>query len=221
MSAGTHIAFQEAGSKEVTAEVDFVVVGSGAGGATAAVTLARSGASVALIEAGAWRDPEHYPHSMFGQLRDLMDDWGAGVAIGKALWPLVQARTMGGTTVINSAICVRTPDDIFARWKAEHGLPDLRSPVLAVQDRIEKEIPIEHVPEIAKGRSNILAHKGAGLTSVSFNPDGSQLAVASRDGTNRIYLLKIEDLVALAKQRVTRSLTAEECQQYLHMDTCP
>jgi len=60
-----------------------------------------------------------------------------------------------------------------------------------------------------------------GLTGVAFSPDGSQLAVGSRDGTNRIYLLRIEDLVALAKQRVTRSLTAEECQQYLHVDSCP
>ena len=56
---------------------------------------------------------------------------------------------------------------------------------------------------------------------VDFRPDGSHLAVASRDGTNRIYLLKIEDLVALARQRVTRILTLEECQQYLHMDTYP
>jgi WD40 repeat protein len=71
------------------------------------------------------------------------------------------------------------------------------------------------------GKELLTLHAPDGLTSVSFNPDGSQLAVASRDGTNRIYLLKIEDLVALAKQRVTRSLTAEECQQYLHMDTCP
>lgn len=60
-----------------------------------------------------------------------------------------------------------------------------------------------------------------GLTSVAFSPDGSQLATASRDGTNRIYLLKIKDLVALARQRVTRSLTADECQQYLHVETCP
>jgi WD40 repeat protein/class 3 adenylate cyclase len=59
------------------------------------------------------------------------------------------------------------------------------------------------------------------LTSVAFSPDGSQLAAASRDGTNRIYLLKIEDLMALAKSRLTRALTAEECQEYLHAATCP
>jgi len=59
------------------------------------------------------------------------------------------------------------------------------------------------------------------LTSAAFSPDGSQLAVAGYDGTNRIYLLRIEDLVVLAKQRVTRALTTEECQQYLHVATCP
>jgi hypothetical protein len=32
----------------------------------------------------------------------------------------------------------------------------------------------------------------------------------------RILLLDPADLVALAESRLTRSLTAEECQQYLH-----
>ncbi len=71
------------------------------------------------------------------------------------------------------------------------------------------------------GKELLTLHAPDGLTSVAFSPDGSQLAAASRDGTNRIYLLKIEDLVALAKQRVTRSLTTEECQQYLHVPNCP
>jgi WD40 repeat protein/transcriptional regulator with XRE-family HTH domain len=71
------------------------------------------------------------------------------------------------------------------------------------------------------GKELLTLHAPDGLTSVAFSPDGSQLAVASRDGTDRIYLLKIEDLIALAKQRVTRSLTTEECQQYLHVPACP
>jgi len=66
-----------------------------------------------------------------------------------------------------------------------------------------------------------LSSDGGGVTNVAFSPDGSRLATANRDGTDRIYLLKIEDLVALAKQRVTRLLTTEECQQYLHLESCP
>ncbi len=75
--------------------------------------------------------------------------------------------------------------------------------------------------DVLTGKGLLTLRAPDGLTSVAFSPDGSQLAVASRDGTDRIYLLKIEDLMALAKQRVTRSLSTEECQQYLHVVTCP
>ncbi len=155
---GAHVAYRE---EALEAEADFVVVGSGAGGAAAAVTLARGGASVALVEAGAWRDPNDYPHSAYGGMRDLMDEFSSQVTMGRALWPVVQARTMGGTTVINSAICVRTPDDIFAQWEKQHGVGGLRERVLAAQDLLERELSVEEVPPAARGRSNELAKKGA------------------------------------------------------------
>ncbi len=159
--SGEHVSYRDRGERDLDAAVDFVVVGSGAGGAAAAVALARGGASVAIVEAGAWRDPEDYPHSAYGGMRDLMDDWGSQVTMSRALWPVVQARTMGGTTVINSAICVRTPDDVFARWKRERSIDGLRARVLAAQDRIEKDLFVEEVPPVALGRSNELAIAGA------------------------------------------------------------
>jgi WD40 repeat protein len=59
------------------------------------------------------------------------------------------------------------------------------------------------------------------VTSLAFSPDGARLATGSRDGTVRVYALRLEDLVKIAKSRVTRSLTIEECQKYLHVDACP
>ena len=61
----------------------------------------------------------------------------------------------------------------------------------------------------------------AEVYGISFSPDGKQLASASLDGTVRVYYTQIEDLIAAAKERVTRSLTTEECQKYLHVDVCP
>lgn len=154
----SHVSYRQ---ESYSAETDYVVVGSGAGGAVAAVELARGGARVTLVEAGAWRDPEHYPHSVYGALHHLFDDWGSLVARGRALWPIVQGRCVGGTTVINSAICVRTPEDIFAQWEREHGVGGLRDAVLGHQEELERELCASPVPPQSAGRANQLALLGA------------------------------------------------------------
>lgn len=154
----SHIAYRD---EDVTLEVDFVVVGSGAGGATAAVTLARGGARVALVEAGPWRAPEDYPSSTYGTMRDLFDDWGSLVTRSRAMWPVIQASCVGGATVINSAICVRTPDDIFVQWEREHGITDLARDVLRHEEDLERELSATLVPPASAGRSNELALLGA------------------------------------------------------------
>ncbi len=157
----SHLSFQDKGT-HTELSADYVVVGTGAGGATAAVQLARTGASVVMVEAGAWRKPEHYPESAYGGMRDLLDDFGATITRGRSLWPVVQARVVGGTTVVNSAICVRTPDDIFEQWQREHGTrPELGRDLSRQQDALDGEITIEMVPEQSRGRSTNLALEAA------------------------------------------------------------
>jgi len=56
---------------------------------------------------------------------------------------------------------------------------------------------------------------------LAFSPDGTRLLTTRGDGTIHILLLKIDELIELAKSRLVRSLTTAECQQYLHMDSCP
>ena len=56
---------------------------------------------------------------------------------------------------------------------------------------------------------------------ISFTPDGTRLIVSMISGETQVYLPQIEDLFTLAKSRVSRSLTTEECQQYLHVEQCP
>ena len=52
-----------------------------------------------------------------------------------------------------------------------------------------------------------------------FSPDGSMLASSAADGT-RVWALDIDDLLEIARRNVTRSLSNEECRQYLHVEAC-
>jgi WD40 repeat protein len=76
--------------------------------------------------------------------------------------------------------------------------------------------------DLATGRQRLtLFDHDLVVNTVAFSPDGRFLASVSGDGTVALDLLPIDELRDLARERVTRTLTDEECRQYLHVGTCP
>ena len=66
----------------------------------------------------------------------------------------------------------------------------------------------------------LLGHTSA-VTSVTFSPDGGRLATVSADRTAQIIeLTTVGDLFNRAVERMTRTLTREECAQYLRGGPC-
>ena len=58
------------------------------------------------------------------------------------------------------------------------------------------------------------------VTDVAFSPDGDRLATASKDGTVRVYVLPIDELLAVARQRLTRTWSDAKCRSYLTEEDC-
>jgi len=75
--------------------------------------------------------------------------------------------------------------------------------------------------DAATGEELLTFHDlGTEAWSVAFSPDGRFVA-AGGFGTVRVWVLAIEDLMELARERVTRGLTDQECREFLHLDRCP
>jgi WD40 repeat protein len=66
----------------------------------------------------------------------------------------------------------------------------------------------------------VLHGSGCAVWGVAFSPDGTKLASSSGCEGVRIWALDIDDLLEIARREAERSLTDEECRQYLHVDRC-
>jgi hypothetical protein len=103
-------------------ECDVVVVGSGAGGAVAAATLAEAGLDVLVLEAGEHYNRDSYPSDYLDAIAELYRDGGLTIAEGRPPIPVPVAKVVGGTTVINSGTCFRAPDPVLENWKSRFGI---------------------------------------------------------------------------------------------------
>jgi choline dehydrogenase-like flavoprotein len=111
---------------------DVAVLGAGAGGCAAAAALAQAGAKVAMFEEGRhWQPAEFKAESSFA-LRHLYQARGARSMRGNVVMPLPGGRGVGGSTLINSAICFRCPASILAAWREQAGC------VNVTQERFER-----------------------------------------------------------------------------------
>jgi choline dehydrogenase-like flavoprotein len=142
---------------------DAVIVGSGAGGAMVARTLARAGLDVVVLEEGRrWTVEEFRSTHPIERYAGLYRGAGATVALGRPSVVLPVGRAVGGTTVVNSGTCFRPPLAVQRRWRDEFGLgiadPDRLAHHL---DDVERTLRVAPVPLDIMGRNGRLLLDGA------------------------------------------------------------
>jgi choline dehydrogenase-like flavoprotein len=150
-------------------ECDVVIVGSGAGGAVAAATLAEAGLDVIVLEAGESYDRDSYPSDPLEAIASLYRDSGLTIAEGRPPIPVPVARAVGGTTVINSGTCFRAPEPVLAEWRERFGIgwADRLAPAYAAAEDFLRVRPLD--PE-RMGRNGQLAMEGAAALGASGGP---------------------------------------------------
>jgi WD40 repeat protein len=68
---------------------------------------------------------------------------------------------------------------------------------------------------------SILTDQNFALEGVDFSPDGRYVVAAGSDGSVRVFIVSVEELMEVARSRLSRDFTQAECQRYLHSPICP
>ena len=148
-------------------DCDVVIVGSGAGGATAAYELAAAGKSVIVLEAGPHVRPEEFTQREIDTIKRVYVDMASqGPADGSI--NILQGRCVGGSTVINGEVCFRIPDRVLDEWAKEYGVrgmsPQEMRPVFEHVERMIHATPNEG--RYLSGAERI----GAGMRKLGIEP---------------------------------------------------
>jgi choline dehydrogenase-like flavoprotein len=109
----------EVDAEEITADV--AIVGSGAAGSVLAYRLAERGREVVLLEGGRHVDPRDFTEDERVQFSRLFADGGMQMSVD-ARFQVLQGKCVGGSTVVNNAVCYDLPDGTLQRWNDPDGL---------------------------------------------------------------------------------------------------
>jgi choline dehydrogenase-like flavoprotein len=147
---------------ERVVQVDACVIGAGAGGAVVAKELAEGGMSVAMLEEGEWHDTDEFTARPRDMTVRLYRDAGQTATLGTPPIVLPLGRAVGGTTLVNSGTCFRTPAPVLELWRERFGLDELTGPALdPFFRRVERILNVAQVPAKLAGRNAAVVRRGA------------------------------------------------------------
>lgn len=147
-----------------------VVIGSGPTGALAAYNLAAAGIDTILLEAGPIRRPHEFTIDGGRTLAEVAYEGGLRAMRGSSIMPTIQARVLGGNSLINSAMTIRTPQSCFDDWRDTYGVNISRSALDPHYQRIEDFLGIRPTEEAVLGARNLLFKKACDVLGYSSEP---------------------------------------------------
>jgi len=142
-------------------EVDAVVIGTGAGGGMALRELARAGLKVIALEEGGHHTPRDFTQREDEMIPLLFQDAGARTTRDLAI-RVLQGRGVGGSTIHNTNLCKRTPDDVLDLWRDRYDVVAAGPAEMAADfDRVERDLSVTEIPAALRNPNNEALFVGA------------------------------------------------------------
>ncbi|MEI1277388.1 GMC family oxidoreductase [Leptospira venezuelensis] len=145
-------------------QAEAVIIGSGAGGAVVAATLAKAGWKVVLIEEGGYFTPAKFTGDEFLAQARLYRDAGFVIAEEQTL-SILQGRTVGGSTTVNWQTSLYPPDYVTNEWDSRFGWKGYgRQEMDAFISEVHERIGVHEVPQnLINANNNTLMKGGKAL----------------------------------------------------------
>ncbi|HET9097605.1 MAG TPA: GMC family oxidoreductase [Candidatus Baltobacteraceae bacterium] len=161
-----HDAARLAGDRHV--EADVVVIGTGAGGGTAAEILSHAGLHVVLVEEGPLRSSSDF-HMLEREAYPQLYQESAGRRTKDKSITILQGRCVGGSTTVNWTSSFRTPPQTLQYWREHFGARDFGEADLAPWfEHMEKRLNVH--PWLTPNENNSLLREGAAKLGIPTKP---------------------------------------------------
>jgi choline dehydrogenase-like flavoprotein len=145
---------------DLALETDIAIVGTGAGGGTAAEILSAAGLAVVMIEEGPLATSSDFHMLEREAYPQLYQESAARKTRDKAI-NILQGRCVGGGTTVNWTSSFRTPSATLAHWSRTFGIEGFTDADLAPWfERVEHRLNITPW-EVAANENNDALRRGA------------------------------------------------------------
>lgn len=98
-----------------------VIIGSGPGASIMAKGLVEKGKRVLMVERGDHTDPSQFNEDEIDMVSRLYAD-GALQQAADFRFQVIQGSAVGGSSVVNNAVCFDTPKTVLDRWNDHNGI---------------------------------------------------------------------------------------------------
>jgi choline dehydrogenase-like flavoprotein len=141
-------------------DADVVIVGTGAGGGTAAEILTNAGLNVVMIEEGPLRSSRDFHMLEREAYPELYQDSAGRRTKDKGI-VILQGRAVGGSTTVNWTSSFRTPPETLDYWREHFELSDYSEGALAPWfEHMERRLSV-HPWDEPPNENNALLARGA------------------------------------------------------------
>ncbi len=141
-------------------DADVAIIGTGAGGGTAAEILANAGLNVVLIEEGPLRSSRDF-HMLERDAYPQLYQESAGRRTKDKGIVILQGRAVGGSTTVNWTSSFRTPPQTLNYWSEHFGLSEYTEDALAPWfEHMERRLSV-HLWDEPPNENNAVLARGA------------------------------------------------------------